>query len=207
MDMAVDVKAKLVLLGDTGVGKSCLIKRFVQNSWSGNEMTTIGASFFTHRLTANNKTYQLDLWDTAGQERYKSFAPIYYRGASAALIVYDITNRRTLQEAKWWLKQLRKTCDISSMAIGFVGNKLDLAEETRQVAPEDVEDFVEENGLIHCETSAKTAANVAELFTRICERVKPLPPDDAGAFSVSDDNAGGRPGAGARGGRRKKCCA
>ena len=89
--------------------------------------------------------------------------------------MYDITNHQSLQEAKWWLKQLKKTCDVSSMTIGFVGNKLDLADEARQVGPDEVRDFVEEHDLVHCETSAKTAANVSELFTRICERVTPLP--------------------------------
>ena len=179
-------------------------------------MTTIGASFFTHRLTlADGRCFQLDLWDTAGQERYKSFAPIYYRGASAALIVYDITNHQSLQEAKWWLKQLKKTCDMNSMTIGFVGNKLDLADEARQVGPDEVREFVEEHDLVHCETSAKTAANVSELFTRICERVTPLPAGmgdgDSDGFTLAggfDD--GGGAGMGRRtgeGAQRKRCCA
>ena len=204
-DMEV-AKAKLVLLGESGVGKSCLIKRFVQNEWTGNEMTTIGASFFTHRLTLpDGRCFHMDLWDTAGQERYKSFAPIYYRGASAALIVYDITSKASLAEAKWWFNQLDRTCDVSTMAIAFVGNKLDLAEQ-REVQQQDVLDFVAEHDLIHCETSAKTAENVAGLFNRICERVKPTAPADGSALNLASLTTGDGWDSPDEGKRKSKCC-
>ena len=166
-------KAKLVLLGKRGVGKSCLVKRFVHNEWTGNEKPTIGVSFFAHRLTLpDGRCFHLVLLDTAGPDN-KSFVPKHYRGASAALIVYDISSKASLAEAKWWFNQLDRTCDVSTMAIAFVGNKLDLTEQ-REVQQQDVLDFVAAHNLIHCETSAKTAGNVASLFNRICERVKVL---------------------------------
>eukprot|EP00117_Sycon_ciliatum_P016546 scpid50791/ scgid3516/ Ras-related protein Rab-22A; Rab-14 len=92
-------EVKLCLLGDTGVGKTCLVLRFVTNTFNENSECTVGASFMTKSMVVDNKTIKFHIWDTAGQERYRGLAPMYYRGAAAAILVYDITNkvRRSLQ--------------------------------------------------------------------------------------------------------------
>lgn len=99
---------KLVLLGDSAVGKSSLVLRFVRGQFFEYQESTIGAAFLTQTVALNDTTVKFEIWDTAGQERYHSLAPMYYRGAAAAIVVYDITNRDTFQRAKQWVKELQR---------------------------------------------------------------------------------------------------
>ena len=102
------ISLKVVFLGDTAVGKSCLAVRFVRNEFFEFQEPTIGAAFLGKTINANDKRYKFEIWDTAGQERYRSLAPMYYRGAKAAVIVYDITDEDTFKGAKTWVSEIKK---------------------------------------------------------------------------------------------------
>ena len=162
-------KYKLVLLGDTSVGKSCLAERFVKDKFMDYQEPTIGAAFLTKKFKIKKEIIVFEIWDTAGQERYKSLAPMYYRGALAALVVYDITNNDSLIGAKAWIKELRKRGQTGCI-IAIVGNKTDL-EEKRQVSTLKARNYAIEQSCIHIETSAKTAHNVERLFEIIASRL------------------------------------
>ncbi|KAI9119293.1 hypothetical protein K1719_009968 [Acacia pycnantha] len=155
-------QAKLVILGDMGAGKTSLVLRFVKGHFNEYQESTIGAAFFTQVLSLNEGTIRLDIWDTAGQERYHSLAPMYYRGAAAAIVVYDITNKDSFVRAKKWVQEVQKQ-GKPGMVMFLVANKVDLADK-RAVGNEEAEQYARENGLSFMETSAKTAENVNELF-------------------------------------------
>ncbi|CAN6481759.1 unnamed protein product [Victoria cruziana] len=101
-------QAKLVLLGDMGTGKSSLVLRFVKGQFYEFQESTIGAAFFTQTVAVEGRSVKFEIWDTAGQERYHSLAPMYYRGAAAAIVVYDMTNPDSFDRAKKWVEELRQ---------------------------------------------------------------------------------------------------
>lgn len=119
------VQVKLVLLGEAAVGKSSLVLRFVQDDFNENTSPTIGAAFLTQKCRLENRIVKFEIWDTAGQERFHSLAPMYYRNAQAAVVVYDITKSASLEKAKAWVKELQRQAS-PNIVIALVGNKLDL---------------------------------------------------------------------------------
>ncbi|RYQ83968.1 hypothetical protein Ahy_B10g102856 isoform F [Arachis hypogaea] len=163
-----DCSIEIVLLGDMGAGKTSLVLRFVKVQFSEYQESTIGAAFFTQVLSLNEATVKFDIWDTTGQERYHSLAPMYYRGADAAIVVYDITSMESFARAKKWVQQVQRHAN-PSLIMFLVANKADLGAE-RKVANEDGEEYAKENGLSFLETSAKTAQNVNKLFYEIVWR-------------------------------------
>lgn len=165
---------KLVLLGDTAVGKSCLVVRFVRDEFFEFQEPTIGAAFLTQTVALDDATVKFEIWDTAGQERYRSLAPMYYRGAAAAIVVYDITNQDSFAGAKSWVKELQRRGD-PNVVIALAGNKADL-ESRRKVEFEEANSYAEDNGILHLETSAKNANNVKALFVEIAKRLPKNPP-------------------------------
>jgi len=160
---------KLVLLGESAVGKSSLVLRFVKGQFLEFQESTIGAAFLTQTVCLNDTTVKFEIWDTAGQERYHSLAPMYYRGAQAAIVVYDITNPESFERAKTWVKELQRQGN-PNIVIALAGNKVDLA-TNRKVTTEDAQNYSDENGILYMETSAKTAANVNELFVAIAKKL------------------------------------
>lgn len=171
---------KLVLLGDQGVGKSSLALRFVRGEFTENAEATIGAAFLTQTLTVSGQSAKFDIWDTAGQERYHSLAPMYYRGAQAAVVVYDVTNVKTFNRAINWVKELRQQAN-SQIIMVLAGNKADMAGDKRAVTSEEGQTFAEDNNLIFIETSAKTGMNVGEIFMSVAQRlVRQAPTDQDG---------------------------
>merc|ERR1719389_755344 len=114
--------SKLVLLGDASVGKSCLVVRFAKGEFYEYQEPTIGAAFMTQTVNLSDAVVKFEIWDTAGQERYKSLAPMYYRGAAAAVIAYDITSKESFEAAKSWVAELQNTDTLIALA----GNKADL---------------------------------------------------------------------------------
>ena len=130
-------KFKVVLLGEAGVGKSAIALRLVKNEWIENSRSTVGASFFKHIIDVDSVTMHFDIWDTAGQERYKSLASMYYRGAAAALVVYDITSQSSFVRAQEWIQELKENAPDALIAL--IGNKSDLSEQRAVGTNETVE--------------------------------------------------------------------
>ncbi|KAL0756082.1 hypothetical protein Bca101_093750 [Brassica carinata] len=160
---AKNLRVKLVLLGDSGVGKSCIVLQFVRGQFDATSKVTVGASFLSQTITLQDSTtVKFEIWDTAGQERYSALAPLYYRGAGVAVIVYDITSPESFKKAQYWVKELQKH-GSPDIVMALVGNKADLHEK-REVPSEDGMELAEKNGMFFIETSAKTADNINELF-------------------------------------------
>ena len=160
---------KVVLLGDTSVGKSCLANRFVNDSFFEFQEPTIGAAFMTRNLEVGNYNIRYEIWDTAGQERYRSLAPMYYRGAMAAVIVYDITQEDSFKGAKTWINEI-KTKGRKDCVIVLVGNKNDL-EDKRKVNKQTVYEYVHNQNILYFEASAKSGDNVERVFYIIGEKL------------------------------------
>jgi Ras-related protein Rab-5C len=177
---------KLVLLGEAAVGKSSLVLRFVNNDFQENKEPTIGAAFLTQKCNLPTRTIKFEIWDTAGQERFASLAPMYYRNAQAALVVYDLTKPTSLVKAKHWVAELQRQAS-PGIVIALVGNKLDLTSESgaeadgtgegdesgdaRKISREEAQAYAEEESLLFFETSAKTGHNVTEVFTAIANAI------------------------------------
>eukprot|EP01135_Chromosphaera_perkinsii_P002947 Nk52_evm58s230 gene=Nk52_evmTU58s230 len=178
---------KLVLLGESAVGKSSLVLRFVKGQFHEYQESTIGAAFLTQTVCLDDTTVKFEIWDTAGQERYHSLAPMYYRGAQAAIVVYDVTNNDTFNRAKTWVKELQRQAS-PNIVIALAGNKKDLSNK-RMIETEEARSYAEDNGLLFMETSAKTAFNVNEIFLAIAKK---LPKNEAGASSAANRGQGGK---------------
>ncbi|ODQ78234.1 hypothetical protein BABINDRAFT_177436 [Babjeviella inositovora NRRL Y-12698] len=168
---------KLVLLGEAAVGKSSLVLRFVSNDFQENKEPTIGAAFLTQRCTIGAKTIKFEIWDTAGQERFASLAPMYYRNAQAALVVYDVTKPASFIKARHWIRELHEQA-APNIIIALCGNKYDLIEgeiegedAKRKVSVEEGQKVAEEEGLLFFETSAKSGHNVNEVFMAIGHKI------------------------------------
>jgi len=160
---------KYIIIGDTGVGKSCLLLQFTDSRFQPVHDLTIGVEFGARMIEVANEPVKLQIWDTAGQESFRSITRSYYRGAAGALLVYDITRRETFSHLTRWLEEARQNSH-SSMVIMLIGNKSDL-DHRRQVSEEEGAAFAQENGLIFMETSAKSAANVEEAFIQTATEI------------------------------------
>lgn len=162
---------KLVMLGDLGVGKSSLVNRFANEKFYENQDSTIGASFFarTISISDNSEDYavKFEIWDTAGQERYNSILPIYYRGSSAIVIVYDITNMNSFNRAKTWVNEFQN--QNQNGIIMLVCNKIDLNDH--RVDIHKAKRYARDNNILFIESSAKENYNVKELFETIAKRI------------------------------------
>jgi len=177
---------KLVLLGDSAVGKSSLVLRFVKKQFYEYQESTIGAAFLTQTVNVKDYVVKFEIWDTAGQERYHSLAPMYYRGAAAAVVVYDLTNRQSFVRAKSWVKELQRQGN-PNIVIALAGNKLDL-QDKRQIDSEEAKAYADENGIFFMETSAKTDHNVTVLFETIAIKLPKTisPPKPSGVIIDAD---------------------
>nr|XP_019596505.1 PREDICTED: ras-related protein Rab-17 isoform X1 [Rhinolophus sinicus] len=144
---------KLVLLGSGSVGKSSLALRFVKDDFKS-ILPTVGCAFFTKVVDVGTASLKFEIWDTAGQEKYHSVCHLYFRGANAALLVYDITSKDSFCRAQQWLKDLEKEFLPGEVVVMLVGNKVDLGEK-REVTFEDGKEFAERQNLLFMETSAK----------------------------------------------------
>ncbi|CAM6127153.1 unnamed protein product [Calypogeia fissa] len=164
-----DYLFKVVLIGDSGVGKSNILSRFTRNEFSLESKSTIGVEFATRSINVDNKLIKAQIWDTAGQERYRAITSAYYRGAMGALLVYDITRHITFENIERWLKELKDHTD-ANIVVMLVGNKSDLR-HLRAVSAEDGQAFSEKEGLFFMETSALVATNVENAFKQILTQI------------------------------------
>ena len=155
----------VVLIGDSGVGKSNLLSRFTRNEFSLETKSTIGVEFATRSIQVDGKTIKAQIWDTAGQERYRAITSAYYRGAVGALLVFDIAKSVTYKNVERWLTELRENA-AENIVIMLVGNKSDL-KHLREVPTEEALEFAKKNGLTFVETSALDSTNVDKAFQDI----------------------------------------
>mmetsp|Transcript_10923 Transcript_10923/g.11062 ORF Transcript_10923/g.11062 Transcript_10923/m.11062 type:complete len:181 (+) Transcript_10923:27-569(+) len=165
-----DYLFKIVLIGDSGVGKSNLLSRFTKNEFNLESKATIGVEFATKTIiTDNEQKVKAQIWDTAGQERYRAITSTYYRGAVGALLVYDITKEKTFESLDRWMLELEQFAEpgISTM---IVGNKTDM-KKLREVKQQDASDYSEKNKVAFMETSALTASNVDEAFESLIKEI------------------------------------
>ncbi|XWS40412.1 hypothetical protein CRYUN_Cryun18bG0138900 [Craigia yunnanensis] len=189
-DEEYDYLFKVVLIGDSGVGKSNLLSRFTRNEFCLESKSTIGVEFATRTLQVEGRTVKAQIWDTAGQERYRAITSAYYRGALGALLVYDVTKPTTFENVSRWLKELRDHAD-SNIVIMSIGNKTDL-KHLRAVATEDGQSYAEKEGLSFIETSALEATNVEKAFETILSEIyriiskKSLSSDEPASASIKE---------------------
>lgn len=206
-----DYLFKLILVGDSGVGKSCLMMRFVDNSYNDSYISTIGVDFKIRGVDIGGKSVKLQIWDTAGQERFNTITRSYYRGAHAIIVVYDITDEETFVNVKHWLSETSKYASKEVLKM-IVGNKCDL-EDQRAVDKSQAQSLCDQLDIPYVETSAKDASGVEEGFTRIAQSCKEkfentvevgpstdiVKPTISSGQSLNDDEEGSS-------GKKKGCC-
>ncbi|PWZ38033.1 GTP-binding protein YPTM1 [Zea mays] len=165
-----DYLFKLLLIGDSSVGKSCFLLRFADDSYVDSYISTIGVDFKIRTVEVEGKTVKLQIWDTAGQERFRTITSSYYRGAHGIIIVYDITDMESFNNVKQWLDEIDRYANDSVRKL-LVGNKCDLA-ENRAVDTSVAQAYAEEVGIPFLETSAKESINVEEAFLAMSAAIK-----------------------------------
>lgn len=155
-----DYSLKVIVVGDSGVGKTCLLVRYIRNLFDEESQPTLGVEFMTKIVTTEKHKIQLQLWDTAGQELFRSVTRGYYRGSAGAFLVFDITNRDTFENIGKWLQDIKDVARSDVVTL-LIGNKSDKADQ-RQVTTEEAQDFAEKHSMKYFETSAKTGSNISE---------------------------------------------
>lgn len=195
---AYDSILKLLLVGDSGVGKSCLLLRFVEDKFNPSFITTIGIDFKIRTIEIDGKRIKLQVWDTAGQERFRTITTAYYRGATGIILVYDVTDERTFDNIRNWSQTVHNHANDDTQLI-LVGNKKDEV-DLRTVSFEQGENLARELGIPFLEASAKTNDNVEELFFKL---VGIIQENNKNLDSTGGNNGGINVGANSE---QKGCC-
>ncbi|KAG7664882.1 SEC4 [[Candida] subhashii] len=201
---AYDMIMKLLLVGDSGVGKSCLLLRFVEDKFNPSFITTIGIDFKIRTIESKGKKIKLQVWDTAGQERFRTITTAYYRGAMGIVLIYDVTDSRTFDNVKNWFQTVTQHANEDAQ-IFLVGNKCD-DEVNRQVSKEQGQELAAELGVPFLESSAKTNENVDSIFYELAGIIQEKHVDDvipqgntSGGIDVSKNSNNGM-------GFKNNCC-
>ena len=163
-----EIKIKIMLLGESQIGKTSLIQRYVKNNFNLSYITTVGIDFQLKQIKMNNKSIKLQIWDTAGQERFKNITKSYFHSSDGFIVGYDITSRLSFTNVSTWLKEINENAPEEIQKI-LIGNKCDLNE--REVTTEEGQKLAEENGMKFFETSAKNDINVKETFEAITKDI------------------------------------
>lgn len=170
MNPEYDYLFKLLLIGDSGVGKSCLLLRFADDTYTESYISTIGVDFKIRTIELDGKTIKLQIWDTAGQERFRTITSSYYRGAHGIIVVYDITDQESFNNVKQWLQEIdRYACENVNKLL--VGNKCDLTAK-RAVETAAAKEYADQLGIPFLETSAKSSTNVEQAFLTMASEIK-----------------------------------
>ncbi|KAJ3200749.1 Ras- protein Rab-18, partial [Clydaea vesicula] len=171
MDENIVASFKILLIGDTGVGKSSILLRFVDNKWSETMQPTLGVDYKIKLFTIENENYKLKLWDTAGQERFRSLTSSYYRNTQGVVLVFDVTNKQSLLNLESWRKEVEYY--NSGVVTMIIANKIDQPE--RQVSREEGEMMAYNFGALYIETSAKTNQGIIDSFKELTEKIVERP--------------------------------
>ena len=158
---------KYIVIGDSFVGKSCIVAKYIHGGFDEEFKTTIGIEFGSKDLTINGKVYRIQIWDTAGQETFRSITRAYYKNSVCSFIVYDVTNRQSFLNVQDWFNECKKQTPKTAMMV-LVGNKIDLNNK-REVSYEEGENFAKNNSMIFYETSAKNGDNIENMFYESAE--------------------------------------
>ena len=173
MENSYDYLFKIILIGDSGVGKTCLLKRYTEHVYMDNVSSTIGVDFKLKTIRINGKNAKLQIWDTAGQERFNSIVSNYYRGANGVFIVFDMLNKETFVNARKWIKEFQEKNTNKEAEIFLLGNKVDEIEKI-EVSRDEINDFCGEFNIRRCnflEVSAKTDFKVEEAFVNLTKNM------------------------------------
>jgi Ras-related protein Rab-1A len=160
---------KLVLIGDSGVGKSCILLRFADDSFTESYITTIGVDFRFRTINVEGKNVKLQIWDTAGQERFRTITSAYYRGADAIVLVYDSTDRESFEHVDSWLQEVNKYSNDNTIKV-LIGNKSDRTDD-RKITTEEGKSKADSSGLLFIETSAKDATHIEDAFLMVSRQL------------------------------------
>lgn len=165
---------KIVLIGPTSAGKTSIVNRIVNNEFDESTESTIGATYLSKTITIGSERIRLDIWDTSGSEKYKSLAPMYYRDARIAIVVFDVTSTSSLLEAEKWVYELKEH-GPKGVIIYAAANKTDC--DNKEVTTEMIKEFVQKNSIVeYSETSAATGTGISDLFNNIAQQLLTLPP-------------------------------
>ncbi len=171
MEEEYDFIFKIVIIGDSSVGKTGILNRYLHNEFYKDTKATVGVEFGAKKLNVNKKQIRLQIWDTAGQERYRAITSTYYKGAKGAFIVFDISNKTSFENVDRWIKEIKMLAELDIFII-LIGNKSDLEEEgKREVSIEEAKTKAEFLGIPYLETSAKTSSNIDKAFNDVCSKV------------------------------------
>ncbi|GAA5874798.1 hypothetical protein JCM3774_003444 [Rhodotorula dairenensis] len=206
-----DMLAKMLLIGDSGVGKSCLLLRFCDDAWTPSFITTIGIDFKIRTIELDGKRIKLQIWDTAGQERFRTITTAYYRGAMGILLVYDVTDERSFNNIRTWHANVEQHASEGVNKI-LIGNKCDWSDK-KVISEQQGQELADELGLRFLETSAKSNINVEEAFFALATDIKNRLAD-SNATSGAAGAAGGAQSANSLGlgsgsgnaGSKSNCC-
>merc|ERR1711974_59727 len=202
-NQAYDYLIKLLLIGDSGVGKSCLLLRFSDDSFTPSFITTIGIDFKIRTIDLEGKRIKLQIWDTAGQERFRTITTAYYRGAMGILLVFDLTEEKSFANIRNWMKNIEQhaSSDVNKM---LIGNKCDL-EDKRLITAEQAKELADEYGIRYLETSAKSSTNVEKAFIELAADIKKkqIDPNPDAVPTESDNIVIGGSGTPEK---KKSCC-
>ncbi|OHS97216.1 Ras-related protein Rab-4B [Tritrichomonas foetus] len=167
--MATALSFKFIIIGSSGVGKTAILKRLVEDTFSSDSQSTIGVEFDSTVIEVDGQQIKLQIWDTAGQERFRSIAKAYFRNAVGVILVFDITERKTFDDVNMWLNDVHSLCDPTAVCI-LIGNKADLA-DNRVVTLAEAEQFAQHHQLNYLETSAQNGENINEAFTKVATQI------------------------------------
>jgi len=170
MNSEYDYQFKLLLIGDSGVGKSCLLLRFADDTYTESYISTIGVDFKIRTIHLDGKTIKLQIWDTAGQERFRTITSSYYRGAHGIIVVYDVTEAESFNNVKQWLHEIDRYASEGVNKL-LVGNKSDLVSK-KQVETQTAKEMADSLSIPFLETSAKSATNVEQAFMTMASEIK-----------------------------------
>jgi len=165
-----DFLFKLLLIGDSGVGKSCLLLRFAEDSYTESYLSTIGVDFKIRTIDAEGKTIKLQIWDTAGQERFRTITAAYYRGAHGIIVVYDVTDSESFENVKMWLKEIDRYA-VENVDKLLIGNKSDLVNK-KVVEYSIAKELADSLSIPFLETSAKDSTNVEQMFLTMTKQIQ-----------------------------------